>query len=86
MQFDVLRDDLADARRLLARHRRVTADWRGDQVGRLSKTMMDSICIAARQLDGRPGTYRVVTKRESSRITERRLLDIAFDGPRGCSA
>ncbi len=84
IRFGVLRENLADARRVLANHRRSTGGLsRGTgsgDVGRVPKIAMDSLCIAARQLRQPSTRCRFISRHHMAALSERDLLTTAFEG------
>ncbi len=89
VHFDVLHNDLADARRILSRHGTLTRRRSRSGPARLPKTVADSLSIAARQLRQEPDPYRVIS-RQQTRDLERSSYScgtwVARPSPRNAGA
>lgn len=79
IQFDVLRTDPDDARRMLMEYRRSTRGSNPNGIRRLPTAMLDGLCIAVRQLRRTPDDYRVIKRAEMARLSQAALLTAAFD-------
>ncbi len=78
IHFDVLRNKPVDAKWILDRHRTLSGRHHAASAGRLPKTVVDCLCIAARELRRDSRQYRFIHRDELVSLTERDLLTEAF--------
>ena len=79
VHFDILRPNVADARRILTRQSVLNGKRHASGVDRLPKTVVDCLCIAARELRRESERYRFICRDNAAKLTGLNLLDIAFD-------